>query len=52
MSDRDGRTGARDWVRLLPWILVPIALVALAVLWMWLGGEGGFSSAGRYDVAH
>jgi hypothetical protein len=36
--------------RLWPWLLAPPLIVAAAVLWLWLGAEGGFSDAGQYTL--
>ena len=33
------------------WLLLPPAVTAGVVLWLWLGAEGGFMQAGRYTIS-
>lgn len=41
----------RDPGRLWPWWLAPPLIVALVVLWLWLGADGSFVEAGRYTLS-
>ncbi|MEZ6013837.1 MAG: hypothetical protein R3F49_01875 [Planctomycetota bacterium] len=39
------------WYALWPWWLAPPFIVAGVVLWLWLGGDGSFTEAGRYTLS-